>query len=166
MPETAVKPAALTPAQVFYSRFLVLLLLGMVFAALLGDFVVWAIYRTRFILSRQFYNLLPDFQGASTMLLFSYINQAKKDWAERKFHLIFVGLFMLTVGAIPVAPLAAKMAVLITKVGLAAFNLPSVPNLVLLLTAALACKIITLWRVVRLFSVAFAEDRRRIVISE
>ena len=167
MLETKTLSAAPSPVKLLIGYSCVVLLLGVIFATLFGDFVAWAIYGTRFILSRRFHNLLSYSQGAFVMLLFSYINQAKKDWKEKKFHLIFIGFVILGAGAIPLASLTARMVILVTTVGLTAFNRPLIPNLALLLVMALACKTITLWSILRTFLSAFeTQDQRRIVISE
>jgi len=169
MPETAVKPAALTPAQVFYSRFLVLLLLGMIFAALFGDFVVWTVFGTRFLLSPRFHSLLPYFGGCGMILLYLFLWQSHQDWKQGKPHYVLIGLFVLVIGGIPLAPFVAHF---VAKVGFA--PIPGVPKWymslfipILLLVLGFACKLLTLSKIWRIVAPVFAsQEQRRFVVSK
>ena len=170
MPETAAKPAALTPAKLLVARLLVSLLLGMVFAVLLGDFVVWAIFGTRFLLSVRFHSLLPYFQGLGVLLLYLFLLQSYQHWKQGKPHYVLIEFFVMVIGGIPLAGLIARLA---SKAVLFA-PISGVPKLymslfipVLLLVLGFACKILTLCRLWRIFTPVFApQEQRRIVISD
>ena len=170
MPKTAAKPAALTPAKLLAVRLCVLMLLGMVFALLLGDFVVWAIFGTRFLLSVRFHSLLPYFQGLSVLLLYLFLWQSYRHWKQDKPHYVLVEFFVLVIGGIPLAGLIARLAskvVLFTPVAGVAKPYMSLFIPILLLVLGFACKLLTLSKVWRIVAPVFKpQDQRRIVISE
>ncbi len=169
-PEHGPQLNEVSPVRLLVARICVGLLLGMIFVALFGDFVVWAVYGTRFILSQRFHKLTPIILGFGVLLIYLFIWQSYQDWKQGKPHYILIGFFVLVIGGIPLARLVAAFVVKVTifapTVGVPKFY-TSLFIPVLLLVFGFACKVLTLsklWHIA--VPVYKPQEQRRIAISD
>ena len=167
MPETAAKPAAPTPAKILGACLCALVLLAMAFGALFGDFIVWAIYGTGFVLSPRFFKLAGSILfPLGTIFMMIYFAQSVTHWKQKKFHLVLIGFMVLVIASVPLAPAVAKVAVAVTAKGSGIlWNQPLVPTALFCLIAF--CKIKSLLNFLQLSRISpRTQENRRIVISE
>lgn len=166
-PENQPQPVVPSPAGPLVGRVCVGLLLGMFFVALFGDFVVWTVYGTRFMLSPRSHQMDSIFAGATGLFVLLFVAQAKTDWNQGKRHLVLIGLFMLILGAIPSAQLCAFHVRFVTVKGAAVLMHPKIAFLTALLLLILACKCKAFSNIWQIAGPAFKpQDERRIVISK
>ncbi len=158
---------SISASQLLAGRILTALLIGLVLAALFGDFFVWAILGAKFLQSAQFHRMEPSLQGLSTILLFLFMAQAQKGWKQGKAHFVLLGFIGLIAAGVPLAPICAALVQIATAKGLIIFSRPTVLFLTLLLALSVACKYKTLicfWRLVQ--PVFKPQDTRQIIISK
>ncbi len=161
------KLADVSLTRLLVARLLVMLLLGMIFAALFGDFVVWAVYGTRFILSPRFHKLEPILLGFSVLLIYSFMWQGLALWKQRKYHFALLGFVALAVGGVSCAPICAIVIRLVAAKGAATLAHPKAISLAMLMLLILACKCsaaMSIWQLTR--PIFREQDQRRVVISK
>lgn len=166
-PEHCPQPAEVSPARLFVARICVGLLFSMIFVALFGDFVVWAVYGTRFILSPRFHKLTPLFLGFGVLLIYSFMWQASVLWKQGKAQLALLEFVTFLAGGIPAGLFCVFLFRLFAAKGYAVLMRPKIAFLTALLLVILACKCKALGAIWQLVRLAFrVQDERRIVISK
>ena len=139
----------------------------MIFAALFGDFVVWAVYGTRFILSPRCHKLTPLFLGFGVLLVYSFMWQAFVLWKQGKAHLALLEFVTFLAGGLPAGLYCASLFRLFAVKGTAVLMHPKIAFLAALLLLILACKCRAVSNIWQFVGPAFkAQDERRIVISK
>jgi len=166
MPETAAKPPALTPVRLFVACLCALVLLLMVLGTLFGDFIVWAVSGTRFVLSPRSHKILGSLYPLGMIFMLIYSAQSAIYWKQKKFYLVLIGFAVLVVAPVPLAPTVAKVAVAVTAKGIGIlWKLRLFPTALFCLIAF--CKIKSLINFLQLFRLPLrTQEQRRIVISD
>ena len=166
-PENSPQPVVPSLAGLIVYRICAGLLLGMIFVALFGDFVVWAVYGTGFMLSPRFHKLTPMFLGFGVLLIYIFMWQAYTLRKQGKTHLALLEFLAFLAGGLPAGLFCALLLRLFTAKGVAVMMHPKIALLTALLLLIFACKrraFSIVWQLVK--SAFEAQDERRIVISK
>ncbi len=169
MPEPAQQPSAPSPGKLFVSRIAVAVLLVMFVTALFGDFFVWAIYGTKFVLSPGFRQVESWLRGLTGMSFMGFLTFEKgsEHLQNNRWKPFLLGALMFIFASLPIAKSCALLARFATVNGIGALAQPKHLILVLLAMLIFPCKCragFILWRLVRKSSEP--RETRRIVISE
>ena len=139
----------------------------MIFVALFSDFVAWALYGTRFVLSPRFHKLTPMFLGFSVLLIYLFMWQAQTLRKQGKVHLALLEFVAFIAAGLPAGLFCALLFRLFTTKGAAVLTHPKIAFLAALLLLIMACKCRAVGAIWQLVKPAFkVQDERRIVVSK
>ncbi len=169
MPEPGKQPASLSPARQAIAWVAFALLLLIFVTAWFGDIFVWAIYGTKFILSRRSNWIEGGLRSLVFVPLLGFMafERGAEHLKQRRWRPFLLGMLTVIIATMPFARLCALLVRLVTVKGVMVLARPKFTILAVLLLLVFACKCraaLILWRLVRTSSKP--RETRRIVVSE
>ena len=151
-------------------RAAVVLLLLMFAWELFGDFVLWAVLGTRFILSPRFSKMESEighpFMGGLVVLVFLGMERAVERLRQRQWKPLVIPFFVFIFGMMPAATGCALLARLMARKGIAVLAHPRVFAVCLLMSLIFTCKFKAIREIWRLIKPAFKpQPPKRFVIE-